>query len=62
MRTMLWVVVSGFAVSFAAGAHAQKHDWQVFSEPFVASAHAQAIDWQKVERPSRYGKGWKPSL
>jgi hypothetical protein len=37
------------AASVAAGAQAQKADWQVFSEPFVTSAHAQAIDWQKVD-------------
>src|SRR5882762_2782106 len=49
MRKMLWIVVSIFAASFAASAHAQKVDWQVFSEPFVGSAHAQAIDWQKVD-------------
>jgi hypothetical protein len=49
MRTMLWIVISGFVASFATGAQAQKVDWQVFSEPFVSSAHAQAIDWQKVD-------------
>ena len=49
MRTMLWIVVSVFVASFAGGVHAQKVDWQVFSEPFVSSAHAQAIDWQKVD-------------
>jgi Domain of Unknown Function (DUF1259) len=49
MRTMLWIVVSVFVASFAGGAHAQKVDWQVFSELFVSSAHAQAIDWQKVD-------------
>jgi hypothetical protein len=49
MRTMLWIVVSIVAASFAGGAQAQKVDWQVFSEPFVTSAHAQAIDWQKVD-------------
>jgi hypothetical protein len=49
MRTILWIAVSVFVASFAGGAHAQKVDWQVFSEPFVTSAHAQAIDWQKVD-------------
>jgi Domain of Unknown Function (DUF1259) len=49
MRTMLWIVVSVFGASLAGGAHAQKADWQVFSEPFISSAHAQAIDWQKVD-------------
>jgi hypothetical protein len=46
---MLWMAVSVFAASLAPGAHAQKTDWRVFSEPFVTSAHAQAIDWQKVD-------------
>jgi hypothetical protein len=49
MRTMLWIMVSVFAASFATGAQAQQFDWQVFSEPLVSSAHAQAIDWQKVD-------------
>src|SRR5215210_3778878 len=47
MCKMLWVAM--VAISFAGSAHAQKVDWQVFSEPFVTSAHAQAIDWQKVD-------------
>src|SRR5260370_42172447 len=49
MRKRLWIVVSIFTASFAASAHAQKVDWQVFSDPFVTSAHAQAIEWQKVD-------------
>jgi hypothetical protein len=49
MRKMLWPMVSIFAASFAAGANAQKVDWQIFSEPFVTSAYAQQVDWQKVD-------------
>jgi hypothetical protein len=49
MRKLIWTLVAICATSFATGAHAQKADWQVFSEPFVTSAHAQAIDWQKVD-------------
>ncbi|MDB6097796.1 MAG: hypothetical protein JWN58_499 [Gammaproteobacteria bacterium] len=49
MRKILLTAASIFAVSFAGDAHAQKIDWQVFSDPFVTSAHAQAIDWQKVD-------------
>jgi hypothetical protein len=49
MRKMLWPMVSIFAASLAAGANAQKVDWQIFSEPFITSAHAQEIDWQKVD-------------
>jgi hypothetical protein len=46
---MLWIAVSVFAASLAAGANAQKIDWQIFAEPFVTSAHAQEVDWQKVD-------------
>jgi hypothetical protein len=49
MRKMFWPMVSIFAASFAAGANAQKVDWQIFSEPFVTSAYAQQVDWQKVD-------------
>ena len=49
MRKKLWTLVTICAASLAAGAQAQKVDWQVFAEPFVTSAHAQAIDWQKVD-------------
>jgi hypothetical protein len=49
MRKMLWPMVSIFVASFAAGANAQKVDWQIFSEPFVTSAYAQQVDWQKVD-------------
>ena len=49
MRTMLWILVSIFAASFAVTASAQPIDWQVFTEPFVTSAHAADIDWQKVD-------------
>ena len=49
MPAMFWILVSVFVAWFAGGAHAQKFDWQAFSEPFVSSAHAQAIDWQKVD-------------
>jgi hypothetical protein len=49
MRNMLGIIVSIIAGSFSAGSHAQKIDWQVFTEPFVMSAHAAGIDWQKVD-------------
>src|ERR1700704_1979654 len=49
MRKMLWIMVSIFAASFAAGASAQTIDWRVFDEPFVTSAHAADVDWQKVD-------------
>jgi hypothetical protein len=49
MRTMLGILVSIFAASFARGTNAQTMDWRVFDEPLVTSAHAADIDWQKVD-------------
>jgi hypothetical protein len=44
MRKRLWIMVSIFTASVAAGANSQTIDWRVFEEPFVTSAHAADID------------------
>jgi Domain of Unknown Function (DUF1259) len=49
MRNKIWTTASILAVVFAAGANAQKIDWNIFGEPFVSAAHAQDVNWQQVD-------------
>lgn len=49
MKNSLSALIGISVCLFVTGANAQKHNWQVFSEPFVSTAHAQEVDWQKVD-------------